>query len=478
MPFLSASVSARGASPAFVSGDETISFEALDGAAAEMARKLATLGVKPGDEVAVKGNPDAAVLTSLHGIWKAGGVVLPLNPRWTASEEDRALSLRRPRLLLSGPGVEPPRGDGEQFTLGGEKGGEAPSLESVRPRVEPGPEVHAAERMGQDRIAAVLLTSGTSGTPRGVPLSFGNLLASALGARERLALAPSDRWLASLSLAHVGGMALVSRAALMGCSLLLEGGARAEELAEAAMAGRLTHASLVPTMLYRFLEVWGDRRVPDSLRCFLIGGAPVGEALLSSALDRGFPLALTYGLTEATSQVATAPPELVRVKPGTVGPPLPGLDLSIGPGGEILVRGTTVAPGQADEDGWLHTGDVGHLDSDGHLWVTGRLSHRIISGGVNVDPGEVEALLETHSDVREVAVVGVPDPEWGERVVAAVAMAGPDVRRELEIMARSALSPAKRPRALLRVETLPRNANGKVDREAVRALFAAGQGEA
>jgi O-succinylbenzoic acid--CoA ligase len=162
----------------------------------------------------------------------------------------------------------------------------------------------------------------------------------------------------------------------------------------------------------------------------------------------------------------------VKSKPGTVGPPLAGVEIRIAPGGEILVGGPTVAPGLEGEDRWLHTGDLGHLDGDGHLWVTGRISHRIISGGENVDPAEVEVVLRALPGVREAFVVGVPDPEWGERVVAALVPEGETVGLdEVEGASRVVLSPAKRPREFRVVRSLPRNANGKVDRERVRALF-------
>ena len=213
--------------------------------------------------------------------------------------------------------------------------------------------------------------------------------------------------------------------------------------------------------------------MPDSLRCLLIGGAHAKTELLEEALALGLPLALTYGLTEATSQVATAPPGLVASKPGTVGRPLPGVDLRISGTGEILVRGPTVAPGLEAEDGWLHTGDLGHVDGEGDLWVTGRLIHRIISGGVNVDPAEVEAVLRTHPGLEEVAVVGVPDPKWGERVVAALVPDGKteDLPHQLDRIAKAVLSPAKRPRDYRFLEALPRNVNGKVDRARIRSLF-------
>jgi O-succinylbenzoic acid--CoA ligase len=306
-----------------------------------------------------------------------------------------------------------------------------------------------------------------------VTLSFGNLRASAEGARERLELKPQDRWMASLSLAHVGGMALVSRGAQLGSALFLGGAFQAERFASLVAEGAISHASLVPTMLHQFLEVWGDRPVPAAIRCLLIGGAPASESLVERGLGLGFPLYLTYGLTEAASQVATAPPSLVREKPGTVGAPLPGVEVKLTGEGEILVRGSTVSPAEVGEDGWLRTGDLARQDDDGHLWLKGRISHRIISGGVNVDPAEVEAVLRTHPGVFEVAVVGVPDPKWGEQVVAAVVAKEEGTLDPVELnrLARVALSPAKRPRGIRLIPGLPRNPNGKVDRGQLQALF-------
>jgi len=298
-------------------------------------------------------------------------------------------------------------------------------------------------------------------------------MASARASRERLGLAPSDRWLGSLSPAHVGGLALLTRAAALGSGVVLRGAFRAETFLALAEEGAITHASLVPTMLHQVLAALGKGRAPPSLRCVLLGGAPAPEALLAEALAAGFPMALTYGLTEASSQVATAEPDLVLRKPGTVGAPLPGVEVSVAEEGELLVRGPTVAPGLADGDGWLRTGDLARMDGDGHLWIVGRASDRIISGGVKVDPAEVEAVLSGHPGVLEAAVVGLPDPEWGERVVAAVVSVhgrGPS-EAELGEKVRAALSAAKWPRAWRFVEALPRNATGKVDREGVRALF-------
>jgi O-succinylbenzoic acid--CoA ligase len=268
-------------------------------------------------------------------------------------------------------------------------------------------------------------------------------------------------------------MAMITRAAVMGSTLVLRGPFHAATFISLVVAGGVSHASLVPTMLHRVLNGWGESPVPDSLRCLLIGGGPAPEELVRAALDRGFPVFLTYGLTQASSQVATASPSLLRIKPGTVGPPLPGVRIKIAESGELSVKGPTVSPGLGGEGGWLSTGDLARKDADGDLWITGRISDRIITGGVNVDPGEVEAALAAHPEVEEVSVVGIPDPEWGERVVAAVVL-GPDGHlgeEELDVLARSVLSGPMRPKSLRVVESLPRNANGKVHRQRVRELF-------
>ncbi|MCG6956685.1 MAG: AMP-binding protein [Gemmatimonadetes bacterium] len=329
---------------------------------------------------------------------------------------------------------------------------------------------------------AVLWTSGTEGQPRGVSISADNLRASADGAAKRLGLGPDDRWLASLSVAHVGGLALVTRSLLLGSEIVAVGLFDVTETSELMDGERFTHASFVPTQLMRLLRHRERRPPPPSFRCALIGGAHASGDLVAEALAANWPLALTYGMTEATSQVATADPDLVRAKPGSVGRPLDGVELRIDADGEILVRGPTLATGYVasggritDHRGWYHTGDLGKLDDERHLWVTGRRSSRVVSGGVTVDPSEVEEVLRRHPMVADVCVVGIPDAEWGEKVAAALVFREGDFDLEsVDAMAREWLSPAKRPRRWLPLEALPVSANGKVDREAVRARLLPG----
>ena len=176
----------------------------------------------------------------------------------------------------------------------------------------------------------------------------------------------------------------------------------------------VTLVSLVATTLARLLDAGLEH--PPALRCALTGGGPVPEALIERAHDAGVPVSTTYGLTEACSQVTTGGPSLFCTRLRIDGFP-PGEESGVG---EILVSGPTVAPAVSDPDGWLHTGDLGRLDERGFLHVTGRVADTIISGGENVAPAEVEAVLEAHPDVLEAAVLGRSDPNWGEAVAAIV----------------------------------------------------------
>lgn len=433
------------------------SFRELDRKADLIAHALVGSGVVRGDRIAMCLPPCAEAVAVLHAVSRAGAVLVPLNPAWTESEVRRGLE--------AVGGVTRVIDSREQVVdwVGSEIGGES------------GPDVEFGLPL-PDQLVALVLTSGSTGLPRPIGITHGNLAASASRVIQRLDLKTDDRWLTSLSPAYVGGMTLIHRASVVACTLVTRPRFEAAELASLVDKGEITHASLVPVMLKRLLDERGDRRAPGSLRCLLVGGAAVPPTILDRALALGYPIALTYGLTETTSQVATATPTEVRGKAGTVGRPLSGIELRIeraeaGGSGEILVRGPTVATPYLDDDGWLHTGDLGYMDDKGDLWVTGRDSDRIVSGGVTVEPGEVEAVLVQHPEVREVVVVGSPDGEWGERLVAVVVpedVSRPPTLPDLLEFTRSRLGPAKRPRELKIVQSLPRTANGKLDRRRLR----------
>jgi o-succinylbenzoate---CoA ligase len=471
------------------------SWREADAAASEAALRLSASGVGPGTLVATLLPPSPEAFLLLHAVPRTGAVLVPLHAGWTGPEVARALrtvgeGAAHPLLLvLSGDAMDRTQ---RELREAGVPTGMVAAGEIVPAdpgsASGPGPAYRPSDvAEDADHPVAVLLTSGSTGRPRPVPLTRGNLEASARGVAERLRLDPADRWLASLAPAHVGGLALLHRGAEVGSTTVFAGSGAfdAGAVLTLADAGEITHLSVVPVMLRRLLDARGDRPAPRGLRCVLVGGAPTPAPLLEEALARRWPVALTWGMTEAASQVATAPPDAVRRKPGSVGRPLSGVTVQVvdaegrvlprGEAGELVVAGPTVAPlpAVARSGGWHATGDLGRFDADGDLWITGRRSVRILSGGVTVEPGEVEAVLAAHPGVAEVAVAGVPDPEWGERVTAWVVPApgmAPPMETELLAWGRERLASAKRPREIHLVAELPRTATGKVDRRRLTPL--------
>ncbi len=401
------------------------------------ARKTELLAYQPGVDPAGRVRPleidtDVDGIVELLATWSAGLVAAPLNTRLTDDAR------RQARTALSG--ASPPVG-----------------------------------------TSAILWTSGTSGRARGVALSWENLEASAQAAADRLDLGSDDVWLASLSPAHVGGLALVTRALILGSRLVAGGRFDVVETVELLEgANGPTHISLVPTQLHHLLDAWGARPAPARLRGVLIGGAHAPHSLVERAVDGRWPVALTYGATEMSSQIATAGPAEVRSGRRDVGLPLNGVEVRVGDDGELLVRGITQALGyvgdgvgeMSDHDGWYHTGDLGELDDEGRLSITGRRIDRIVTGGVTLDAVSLEEDLRRHPAVLDVCVVGVPDAVWGERVAAWVEpIEGEFDLDDVESWVAEEMTSSHRPRLWKVGDSLPRNPNGKVDRAQVRLAF-------
>ena len=307
--------------------------------------------------------------------------------------------------------------------------------------------------------AIVVHTSGTTAAPRPIALTRANWEASAHASRAALGLGEEERWLACLPLSHVGGLSILTRCAIFGWTAIVHDRFEAERVAAGLAAGEATVVSLVPTMLARLLDAGLES--PPALRCALVGGGPAAPDLLQRARAAGIPLAQTYGLTEACSQVTTQAPGDADA---TAGRPLPGTEVRIADDGEVLVRGPTVAPGAAGADGWLATGDLGSLDPEGRLTVTGRRAETIVTGGENVAPAEVEAALLAHPAVADAAVHGRPDPEWGEAVVATVVLREGERVGAAALRAHCAarLAGFKVPKEVGFADRLPRTGSGKL----------------
>lgn len=313
-----------------------------------------------------------------------------------------------------------------------------------------------------------VLTSGTSGSRTAVTQTYGNHFAAAAASAFNLGIEPTDSWLCCMPVDHVGGLSILLRSVIYGTATIIHPRFEVEPVA-AELKGDVTIVSLVPTQLQRLLAAEAALERP---RLILLGGGPVSGGILEQALSRGANVVQTYGLTEACSQVCTMSAADAVEKQGSVGRPLLGTAVRIGAGegevGEILVSGPTVAPGCAGPDGWLRTGDRGRVDEQGFLWVEGRIDDLIISGGENVAPEQVEQALLTHRAVREAAVLGRPDPEWGAAVTALVVATEGVEPGELIEHCRGRLAPHKLPKLIEFVAELPRTETGKLIRGELR----------
>ncbi|MCG2578032.1 AMP-binding protein [Dechloromonas sp. XY25] len=321
--------------------------------------------------------------------------------------------------------------------------------------------------------ALIISTSGSEGQPRAVLLDAAQLDAAAAAANASLGLEAGDVWLNCLPLYHIGGQSILWRCARAAAGVLLHDGFAADKVARDLVARPVTHISLVPAMLARLLDL--GSAPPASLRAVLIGGAALSAPLYERATAAGWPLYVSYGMSETAAQVATFAPDDGPWHEGLVGHPMPGHEVRIGDDGRIQIRGPQVMAGYLDAsgidaDGRLTTGDLGCLDAGGRLTVLGRADDMLISGGRNVHPQEIESCLAGCPGVVDVAVTGLPDPVWGDLVVALIV--GAIDNDSLLAHARRHLPAAALPRRIHRLDRLPRNAAGKLERAALRHLAA------
>ncbi len=423
---------------ALIAEGTAVTYAELEAEATWVARRLAAHGVRRGTTAALTMHPRREQVVLAHALMKVGAALLPLGPRLTAAERARIVELVEPMVDLDDPGLLT-QNEADLPLLG---------------------------EHDTDDICAYVLSSGSTGEPKPIGLTYGNFLWSAVGGAFNIGVDPSDRWLCCVPLSHIAGLSIVVRSAIYGTTAVLHDGFDGERVAAALSEEPISIVSLVTTMLTRLLEAGADLSGP---RAILVGGGPVPEAVLSEALDRGATVVQTYGLTETCSQVTTLAPEDARRKVGSAGRPLLTSHVRIR-GGEILVQGPTVAPGRADESGWLHTGDLGHIDDEGFLYVRDRVDDMIVTGGENVVPSEVEEVLLSHPAVADAAVVGRDDPEWQQAVTAVVVLAPhADVTpEELHRHCAEALAGYKVPKLIELAAALPRTPSGKLMRRALR----------
>ena len=418
MDFLVTTAHRYSQSPALIFPGQVVSYREFLFHVAGTVIQLQKSGIAPGDRVAVLSENCREYVVLLLALWYRGAVAVPLSTRWPAGMIQRELRyLNCQHLVVSH------RYAGLRLTF-------PPAIHSLSQltetpaKEEPAPLKDAM--LDFDRDATIIFTSGSSGEAKAVVHSLKNHLYSALGSNRNIPLRSGDVWLLSLPLYHVGGLAIVLRTLLAGSAIAIPGGGM--ELPGALLALSVTHLSLVTTQLHRLLE--GATLSPQAIRrlkAVLVGGSSVPFPLIQRAVEMGLPLLTTYGNTEMASQVTTTRPGDGLDRLRTSGRLLQYRELRIAGDGEILLRGRTLCRGfyqqgqfhpACEKDGWYHSRDVGMMDDNGYLIVKGRLDNMFISGGENIQPEEIERVLETHPHIRQALVVPIDDDEFGQRPVA------------------------------------------------------------
>ena len=478
---------------ALVHGDREVTFADLDREASAVAAGLAGLGVEAGDRVALWFPNHPAFASGLYGSWRARAAVVPMHSELTVPEARHVLADAGARVVICGP---------SQYAKMPEVRGSASAVEHVVvcDASPAGGDLSfdaflggdgGPVEAGEDDLALVAYTSGTSGLAKGAMLTHGNLQANVDQMRQTpIATVPDDVALGILPLFHIYGLnVLLNLCVQVGAKIVLSERFDPRGSIDLIRTHGVTRIAGAPPAYVAWLAL-ADATASDfaSIRVAVSGAAPLSKEALDGFRERfGVTIWEGYGLTE-TSPALTTMAMSQEPKAGSIGRPLPGVELRLvdedgddvepGDPGEIIVRGPNVFPGywqdpaataEVIRDGWFHTGDVAVADDDDDLFIVDRMRDMVLVSGFNVYPREVETLLMTHPGVTDCAVVGDPDPDTGERVHAYVVARGSVSAGVLVEHCRENLAPYKVPSNVEIVDSIPRNAAGKVLRRAFRA---------
>ncbi|MFH1688406.1 MAG: o-succinylbenzoate--CoA ligase [bacterium] len=415
---------------AVVTSQRIYTYTDLTGLIRQSVASLKRQGFGPHERVATLVRNDVREIVLLHALWQLGAVVVPLSHRFPAPVVREYVS----ELGCVGLVCDSTQADDPQL----------PELrrlalsEVVDLRLDGNDKVDSADRPIDNRPATIMLTSGSSGRHKAVVHSLANHAHSALSSNTNLPLGPGDRWLLSLPLNHVGGLAVLFRAALAGAAVAVPDSG--VDLRESIVTLRPTHLSLVATQLKRLLSRPLDNTVCSHLKAVLVGGGPLAVDLMERGSALGLPVVATYGCTEMASQIATGRLDDHKQPSLSSGRALEFCNLTIADDGEIWVCGKQLCLGYmecgevnsvTDAEGWFHTGDLGRLDPEGYLTVLGRKDDMFISGGENIYPAQIEAALFSHGGIEDAVVIALEDETFGHRPAAIMKLApGPVPTRE------------------------------------------------
>ncbi|MEO8399225.1 MAG: o-succinylbenzoate--CoA ligase [Ignavibacteriaceae bacterium] len=465
-------------SRAIIQGNKEISYKELIDKVKSVSAYFLNEGIKANDKAAILSENNTEFIITILSLWNIGAVPIPLNIKLSKKELRDQINFSKCKKLISIKQAKKIKFQNLQ-TIN--------FLSSFNKITSNFP---LKNKNNLNNTAVIIFTSGSSGNPKGVMLSFGNLDHSAVNCNEILNQVKTDRWLASLPFYHIGGFSIIVRALLFGASIIIPNSLKTKDLASSLKKDKPTSASFVSTQLKRLIEK--NINPNKELKNILLGGGFVGDDLLNNAIKKGWKIIKVYGSTETASLVTALPFDKIKNKISSSGKPLnkneikiigeKSRNLSKGKSGEILIKSLSVMKCYLNNkketnrkliNGYYHSGDIGYLDEDGYLFVESRRNDLIISGGENINPYEVENEILKNKSVEEVSIVGLNDVEWGQIAAAAIVIKiGKKINeKNLKESLKKNLAAYKIPKKIIFVDGLPKSTLGKIQKEKLKKLF-------
>ncbi|HWI47398.1 MAG TPA: o-succinylbenzoate--CoA ligase [Rummeliibacillus sp.] len=451
-------------------------YKEINELALQQASKLVSLGIKPHDRVAIYATSTPQIIFMICGCMHLQCEMVLLNLRLSKTELAYQIEDAEVGAIIA---------EDDLVRKLPETAIRIHSFSEVEQT--PPTDFTSAVEWAEEDTMTIMYTSGTTGFPKGVRQTIGNHVSVATSSLYNTGLVENDAWLCTVPLFHISGFSMLCKCLLHGVRLDLYRKFDVEKVVNQLVEGSVTRMSVVAVTLERILSELEKRNQQVSKRflTMLAGGGPVPTDYLKRAIERGIQVSQTYGMTETSSQTATLSSEDALRKIGSAGKPLFFNQIQIADAkkpfdqGEILIRGEHVTPGYvgrfadkpSQENGWLHSGDIGYLDDEGYLFVVDRRSDLIISGGENIYPAEIENVLTSHQCVREAGVCGVDDDKWGQVPNAFVVLQNNVESDELIAFCKKHLAAYKIPKQIHIVKELPRNGANKLLRRKLQELL-------
>ncbi|MCF6268754.1 MAG: o-succinylbenzoate--CoA ligase [Melioribacteraceae bacterium] len=460
---------------AIIDDKRSVSFFELTSFINGTAKYYLSNGIKPKEYVPLLSNNSIEYVISIFALWRISAIPIPINTRLKDVEILSILkSINISKVIKS-----------QKFKK------QLSETQSIEMKIESNNDVLEYHNTANPYDTAVIIyTSGSSGKPKGVEITNNNLYQSYLSETKEFNFSSTDCFLTSLPFYHIGGFAIINRALLSGGTLVLPKSLKQDDIVKSMQKDNPTIISFVPTVLNRLIEI--GTKPNENLRYLFLGGGPSSDSLIHSAFKNNWQIVKVYGSSETTAMVTACSGKELKAHPACAGRPLENVKLKIldeskrsveiNTVGEIAIKSNAIAKGYLNDisnwndkihDGYYLTGDYGFLDKENRLFVVSRREDLIVSGGENIDPREIEMLINEHSEVSESFVFPIKDDEWGQVPVAIIVLKKNSVLEKDMIFKNLKLKIAafKIPKKILFVTEIPKSALGKVNIEAIKVLF-------